>query len=81
MQRSSSRILSYKIKHDYDVSEFLSSYRCLLRRAIDVIWESIEWHKRDMARRQLRIYSPRMMLTTQLSRILTTNVEVFSHNL
>ncbi len=46
MQRSSSRILSYKIKHDYDVSEFLSSYRCLLRRAIDVIWESIEWHKR-----------------------------------
>ena len=43
MQRNSCRIVSYKVKHNYDVSDFLSSYKYLLQRAIDVIWENIEW--------------------------------------
>jgi len=46
VQRNSYRIVSYKIRHDYDISEFLSSYRYLLQRAIDIIWDSIEWKKR-----------------------------------
>lgn len=46
MQNSSLVILSYKIKHDYDVKEFLSSYRCLLQRAIDEIWDKIEWKRK-----------------------------------
>ena len=46
MQRSSYVILSYKVRHGYDVSEFLSSYRHLLQRAIDIIWDGIEWKKK-----------------------------------
>ncbi len=46
MQRNSYRIVSYKVRHDYDISEFLSSYRYLLQRAIDIIWDSIEWKKK-----------------------------------
>ena len=43
MQRSSLVTLSYKVKHNYDTTEFLSSYRCLLQRAIDMIWDNIRW--------------------------------------
>ena len=43
MQSNSYRILSYKVKHNYDVKEFLSSYRYLLQKAIDIIWSNIEW--------------------------------------
>ena len=46
MQRSSYKILSYKIKHNYNIAEFLSSYRYLLQKAIDVIWDSIEWKRK-----------------------------------
>ncbi len=46
MQRSSYRIVSYKVRHNHDISEFLSSYRYLLQRAIDIIWDSIEWKKK-----------------------------------
>jgi len=46
VQRSLYKILSYKIKHNYDVAEFLSSYRYLLQRAIDVIWNNIEWRRK-----------------------------------
>ena len=46
VQRSSYVILSYKVRHGYDVSEFLSSYRHLLQRAIDIIWDGIEWKKK-----------------------------------
>ena len=43
MQNSSYVILSYKIKHNYNIKYFLNSYRCLLQKAINIIWESIEW--------------------------------------
>jgi len=43
VQRSSYRILSYKIKHNYDIKEFLYSYKHLLQKAIDIIWDNIEW--------------------------------------
>jgi len=43
VQRNSYVILSYKIKHNYDVGEFLSSYRHLLQRAVDIVWDNIEW--------------------------------------
>ena len=46
MQRSSYRIVSYKVKHGYDVNDFLSSYRCLLQKAIDIIWGNIEWKRK-----------------------------------
>jgi len=46
VQRNSYRIVSYKVKHGYDISEFLSSYRYLLQRAIDIIWDNIEWKKK-----------------------------------
>lgn len=46
MQNSSYKILSYKMKHNYDVKEFLNSYRYLLQRAIDTIWDNIEWRKK-----------------------------------
>jgi len=43
VQRNSYVILSYKIKHDYDIGEFLNSYKHLLQKAIDTIWDNIEW--------------------------------------
>ena len=46
MQRSSYMSLSYKIKHDYDVREFLNSYKYLLQKAINIIWDNTEWIER-----------------------------------
>lgn len=46
MQESSFRILSYKVKHNHDVKEFLKSYRFILQKAIDSIWENIEWKRK-----------------------------------
>ena len=46
MQRSSYMILSYKIKHNYDIEEFIYSYKHLLQKAIDIIWDNIEWIER-----------------------------------
>ena len=46
MQRNSYKILSYKVKHGYDITEFLNSYRCLLQKTIDIIWDNIEWIKK-----------------------------------
>ena len=43
MQKSSYVILSYKIKHSYDIRDLLDSYRQLLQRAVDVIWNNITW--------------------------------------
>jgi len=43
VQSSSYRILSYKIKHNYSIEDFLLCYRSLLQRAIDIIWDSIKW--------------------------------------
>ncbi len=44
--RSSLVILSYKIKHSYDVSEFLKDYRYLLQRVIESIWDNVKWVER-----------------------------------
>ena len=46
MQRNSYVILSYKVKHDYDIRGFLNSYKYLLQKAIDIIWDNIEWIER-----------------------------------
>jgi len=43
MQKDSYKIVSYKIKHDYNINDFLLSYRSLLQRTIDIIWDNIEW--------------------------------------
>ena len=43
MQNSSYVILSYKLRLDYDIGVFLYDYRRLLQKAIDIIWENIEW--------------------------------------
>lgn len=43
MQGNSYKILSYKVKHGYDVRGFLLSYRFLLQKAVDIIWDNIGW--------------------------------------
>jgi len=43
MQKDSCKIVSYKIKHNYNIDDFLLSYRSLLQRAIDIIWGNINW--------------------------------------
>jgi len=43
MQKSYYGILSYKLKHAYDIEGFLDSYRLLLQKAIDIIWVNMEW--------------------------------------
>jgi len=37
---------AYNIKHSYNVSEFLESYRLMLQRAIDEVWANIRWVER-----------------------------------
>jgi len=39
--------LSYKIKHDYDIGDFLNSYKYLLQKTIDTIWDNIEWIEKE----------------------------------
>jgi len=46
VQKNLYKILSYKIKHNYNVKYFLNSYRYLLQKAIDVIWDNIDWIER-----------------------------------
>jgi len=43
MQKDSFKIVSYKVKHNYDIDDLLLSYRSLLQRAINIIWEDIKW--------------------------------------
>jgi len=43
VQGNSYKVVSYKIRHSYDVSGFLLSYRNLLQRAVDMIWSNIKW--------------------------------------
>jgi len=62
VQSSSYKIVSYKIKHDYNVKDFLYSYRYLLQRAIDIIWNNITWIEKN--RRQL----PRLPTTREFRR-------------
>ena len=47
VQRSSYKILSYKIKHDYNVEDFLNNYGYLLQKVINIIWENIEWIEKE----------------------------------
>jgi len=37
IQKDSYKIVSYKVKHNYNVDGFLFSYRSLLQKAIDII--------------------------------------------
>ena len=46
IQNSLYKILSYKIKHSYDIDEFLSSYKYLLQSTVDIIWSNINWVER-----------------------------------
>jgi len=43
MQKDSYKIVSYKVKHNYRIGDFLLSYRSLLQKAIDIIWDNITW--------------------------------------
>lgn len=47
VQESSYKILSYKIKHNHNFKSFLNDYILLLQRAVDMIWDSIEWIKKQ----------------------------------
>jgi len=46
VQINSYVILSYKIKHNYNIKDFLNSYRYLLQTAINIIWDNINWIER-----------------------------------
>jgi len=46
-------VRSYKLKHDYDVDEFLKSYRDVLQKAVDWIWNNIEWEENVNVKRIL----------------------------
>jgi len=46
VQRSSYKILSYKLKHDYKVDDLLNGYKHILQKAIDIIWGNIKWVER-----------------------------------
>jgi len=37
---------AYDIKHSYNVSGFLESYRLILQRAIDEVWANMRWVER-----------------------------------
>ncbi len=39
-------VRSYKLKHSYDIKNFLDDYTRLLQRAIDIIWDNIKWIER-----------------------------------
>jgi len=39
-------VLTYKMKHDWDVKGLLTAYKRVLQRAIDIIWENTEWKER-----------------------------------
>jgi len=43
IQKDSYKILSYKVKHNYNIDNFLLNYRSLLQRAVDIIWDNITW--------------------------------------
>jgi len=43
VQKDSYKIVSYKVKHNYNIIDFLLSYRSLLQKAVDIIWENITW--------------------------------------
>ncbi len=52
MQGKPCQVLSYSVRHGYDVKDLLSSYAGLLQRAIDIIWDNIKW----VERRQKNFY-------------------------
>ncbi|MEM2203723.1 MAG: transposase [Sulfolobales archaeon] len=47
MRGNQYKILSYKIKHNYEVKDFLVEYKRVLQRAIDIIWNNIKWIERE----------------------------------
>jgi len=47
VQNNSYKIISYKIKHNYNVKEFLLSYNSLLQKTIDIIWNNITWTEKN----------------------------------
>jgi putative transposase len=49
------QVRAYKIKHCYNVSDFLEAYRLLLQRAMDEIWKNIQWTERRNKRKRKRI--------------------------
>ena len=49
------QVTAYKIKHCYDVSDFLEAYRLLLQRAMDEIWKNIQWTERRNKRKRKRL--------------------------
>jgi len=40
-------VRSYKLKHSYDIKNFLDDYARLLQRAIDIIWNDIKWVEKE----------------------------------
>ncbi|MCD6158158.1 MAG: transposase, partial [Euryarchaeota archaeon] len=43
-------VLTYKMKHDWDVKDLLTAYKRVLQRAIDIIWENTEWKEKTVKR-------------------------------
>ncbi|MEM2237799.1 MAG: hypothetical protein QXU87_10650 [Candidatus Caldarchaeum sp.] len=43
---NSYQVRAYNIKHGYEVSDFLETYRLMLQRAVDEIWARVRWVER-----------------------------------
>jgi len=46
VQNDSYVTLSYKIKHNHNIRDFLVGYKHLLQTTIDIIWDNIKWAER-----------------------------------
>jgi len=44
-------VLTYKVRHDWNVEELLKEYQKLLQRAIDEIWDNITWKEKKAKHR------------------------------
>jgi putative transposase len=53
--KSPYQVRAYKIKHCYDISNFLEAYRLILQRAIDEIWKNIQWTEKRNKRKRKRL--------------------------
>ncbi|MEM4545014.1 MAG: transposase, partial [Nitrososphaerota archaeon] len=65
-------VRSYKLRHSYDVREFLERYRDILQKAVDWIWNNIEW-KEDVNVKRILPKLPDYSKLNYLRNILLTD--------
>lgn len=43
MSRNDKDVRAFKVKHSFNVVHLLAMFRLLLQKAVDMIWENVEW--------------------------------------